>query len=214
MIRVLVVDDHAVVRAGLTAILSCAEDVECVGTASDGAGALREVERLAPDVVLLDVSMPGGDGVWVTRQLRRTGRPVRILVLTSFGDPRLVVDVIRAGADGYLLKESEAETILDALRAVTAGGAPIDPTVAGSLLAEVRERASSDVLTEREHQVLELVREGLPNKAIARRLRISERTVKAHVTHIFQRLGVSDRTQAALWAERHVPPVAATGGRS
>jgi DNA-binding NarL/FixJ family response regulator len=214
MIRVVVVDDHAVVRAGLVAILASARDVECVGTAGDGTSALQLVERLGPDVVLLDISMPGGGGVSVIRELRRTGRPVRILVLTSYSDPDLVVDVVQAGADGYLLKENQAEAILDAVRAVAAGGAPIDPTVAPSLLAEVRGRAPGDVLTEREREVLELVREGNQNKSIARRLQISERTVKAHVTHIFERIGVSDRTQAALWAERHLPAAEVPGGRS
>jgi DNA-binding NarL/FixJ family response regulator len=194
MIRVVVVDDHAVVRAGLVAILASARDVECVGTAGDGTSALQLVERLTPDVVLLDISMPGGGGVSVIREL--------------------VVDVVQAGADGYLLKENQAEAILDAVRAVTAGGAPIDPTVAPSLLAEVRGRAPGDVLTEREREVLELVREGNQNKSIARRLQISERTVKAHVTHIFERIGVADRTQAALWAERHLHAADVPGGRS
>jgi DNA-binding NarL/FixJ family response regulator len=215
VITVLVVDDHAVVQAGLAAILTSARDLQCVGTVGDAAGALELVERLAPDVVLLDVSMPGGDGVSVTRELRRRGLPVRILVLTSFSDPDLVVDIVQAGADGYLLKENEAETILDGVRAVAAGRAPVDPTVARSLLAEVRGRAApGNVLTEREREVLELVREGNPNRFIARRLQITERTVKAHVTHIFQRIGVTDRTQAALWAERHLHNAGVPGERS
>jgi DNA-binding NarL/FixJ family response regulator len=215
VISVLVVDDHAVVRAGLAAILRSARDLQCVGTVGDAVGALELVERLAPDVVLLDLSMPGDDGVSVTRELRRRGLPVRILVLTSFSDPDLVVSVIRAGADGYLLKENEAETILDGVRAVAAGRAPVDPTAARSLLAEVRGRAAAgDVLTEREREVLELVREGKPNKFIARRLQITERTVKAHVTHIFQRIGVTDRTQAALWAERQLHTAGVPGTRS
>jgi DNA-binding NarL/FixJ family response regulator len=215
VISVLVVDDHAVVRAGLDAILTVAPDLQCVGTVGDAAGALELVERLNPDVVLLDISMPGGDGVSVARELRRRGRPVRILVLTSFADPDLVVDVVQAGADGYLLKENAAETILDGVRAVAAGRAPVDPTVAPSLLAEVRGRAApGEVLTEREREVLELVHAGNPNKFIARRLQISERTVKAHVTHIFQRIGVADRTQAALWAERHLHAAGVPGERS
>jgi DNA-binding NarL/FixJ family response regulator len=215
MIRVLVVDDHAVVRAGLAAILGCAPDLDCVGTAGDAAGALEMVESLTPDVVLLDVSMPGGDGVSVTRELRRRGLPVRIVVLTSFSDPELVVDVVQAGADGYLLKDSEAEAILDGVRTASAGRAPVDPRVASSLLAEVRGRgAPDDILTLREKQVLELVRGGNANKHIARQLDITERTVKAHVTNIMQRIGVSDRTQAALWAERHLPGAGVPGGRS
>ena len=211
MISVLVVDDHAVVRAGLAAILASAPDLRCVGTAGDAAGALELVERLMPDVVLLDVSMPARDGVSVTRELRRLGRPVRILVLTSFSDPELVVDIVQAGVDGYLLKESKAETILDGVRAVAAGQAPVDPTVARSLLTEVRVQAPGALLTDREREVLELVRRGNANKVIARRLQISERTVKAHVTHILQRLGVADRTQAALWAERHLRPAGVPG---
>jgi DNA-binding NarL/FixJ family response regulator len=188
--------------------------MECVGEAADGASALELVERLAPDVVLLDLSMPGRDGVEVTRAIRRTGRAVRVLVLTSFGQPDLVLEAIHAGADGYLLKHNEAETLLDGLRVVAAGGSPFDPTVARWLVADVRERGQGDTLTEREREVLELVRQGHPNKLIARRLGISERTVKAHVTHILQRIGVSDRTQAALWAERHLHPVLAWRGDS
>jgi DNA-binding NarL/FixJ family response regulator len=205
MIRVLVVDDHAVVRAGLAAILATAQDLQCVGVADNGNSALRMTQRLAPDVMLLDIAMPGRDGVAVTRELRRAGHPVRVLVLTSFDDARLVVDAVQAGADGYLLKESRAETILDGVRAVAAGRAPVDPTVARSLLSEVRSRSPADILTEREREVLELVHRGHPNKSIARLLQISEPTVKAHVTHIFQRIGVTDRTQAALWLERHLP---------
>jgi DNA-binding NarL/FixJ family response regulator len=214
VIRVLVVDDHAVVRRGLRSLLAAADGMECVGEAADGASALELVERLAPDVVLLDLSMPGRDGVEVTRAIRRTGRAVRVLVLTSFGQPDLVLEAIHAGADGYLLKHNEAETLLDGLRVVAAGGSPFDPTVARWLVADVRERGQGDTLTEREREVLELVRQGHPNKLIARRLGISERTVKAHVTHILQRIGVSDRTQAALWAERHLHPVLAWRGDS
>jgi DNA-binding NarL/FixJ family response regulator len=214
VINVLVVDDHPVVRAGLAAILTSTDDLRCVGTAGEAAGAVELVERLAPDVVLLDVSMPRGDGVSVTRELRRRGLPVRILVLTSFSAPDLVVAIVQAGADGYLLKENEAETILDGVRAVAAGGAAVDPTVAQSLLTEVRGRAGSGpVLTEREREVLKFLREGNANKVIARRLQISERTVKAHVAHIFQRLGVADRTQAAVWAERHLHDEGESGRR-
>ena len=206
MIRVLVVDDHEVVRTGLAYLLGTAPDLMCVGTAGDGAAALEQVDRLTPDVVLLDLSMPVLDGVSALRTLRRTGRDVRVLVLTSFCDSDLVTEAVRAGADGYLLKESTGEDILDAVRAVVAGGAPLDPTAARSLLSGVRANPTAVALTDREREVLELVRQGHPNKSIARRLQISERTVKAHVTHVFQRIGVSDRTQAALWAERHLHP--------
>jgi DNA-binding NarL/FixJ family response regulator len=202
MIDVLVVDDHPLVRHGLEGILATTDDLRCVGTAADGAAALDLVERLSPDVVVLDLSMPGQDGISVTRALRSSGRPVHVLVLTPFADPDLVLGAVHAGVDGYLLKQSEAEVILDAVRSVAAGGTPVDPIVARCLISDVREHAPVSGLTAREQEVLELVRQGYPNKSIARRLRISERTVKAHVTHIFQRLGVTDRTQAALWAER------------
>lgn len=211
MIRVLVVDDHEVVREGLISLLATTSDLLCVGTASNGDEALAEVARSSPDVVLLDLSMPGLGGLAVTRALRSADRPVRVLVLTSYCEPDRVMEVVRAGADGYLLKDARSETILDGIRAVAAGGVPIDPTVARGLLTDLRSQAESELLTERERQVLELVRQGYPNKSIARRLDITERTVKAHVTHIFQRLGVSDRTQAALWAERHLTGVGVPG---
>jgi DNA-binding NarL/FixJ family response regulator len=205
VIRVLVVDDHAVVRAGLASLLGTTDDLECVGATGDGQTALELVDELDPDVVLLDLSMPGLDGVGVTHALRQTGRLVPILVLTSYSDSGLVVDAVRAGADGYLLKQSEAEVILDGVRMVADGRAPVDPAVAAQLMNDIRDRSPADELTDREREVLEMVRQGHPNKSIARRLQISERTVKAHVTRIFQRIGVSDRTQAALWAERHLP---------
>jgi DNA-binding NarL/FixJ family response regulator len=206
VIRVLVVDDHAVVRAGLASLLATTDDLQCVGATGDGLTALELVDELAPDVVLLDLSMPGLDGVGVTSALRRTGRSVPVQVLTSYSNSGLVVDAVRAGADGYLLKQSEAEVILDGVRTVADGQAPVDPAVAAQLMNDIRYRSPADELTEREHEVLEMVRQGHPNKSIARRLQISERTVKAHVTRIFQRIGVSDRTQAALWAERHLSP--------
>jgi DNA-binding NarL/FixJ family response regulator len=214
VIGVLVVDDHEVVCRGLTALLGSTGDLVCVGTAGSGEEALAAVARHAPDVVLLDLSMPHGDGISVVRALREADRPVRLLVLTSFHEPERVLEVMRAGADGYLLKDSRAEQILDGVRAVAAGGAPLDPAVARSLLVDLRQHAVSDGLTDREREVLELVRQGLPNKSIARRLQITERTVKAHVTHILQRLGLSDRTQAAVWAERHLHTEVDPGERS
>jgi DNA-binding NarL/FixJ family response regulator len=214
MIRVLVVDDHAVVRTGLRAILAAAPDLACVGTAADQADALRQVESQSPDVVLLDMSMPGANGVSVTRELRRSGQNVGILVLSGFCEPGLVLEVVEAGADGYLLKDSSGERILDGVREVAAGRAPVDPTVAHSLLTELRGRGQSDILTDRERQVLELLRSGHGNRSIARHLQITERTVKAHVSHILQRIGVPDRTQAALWAERHLQRGSTPGGQS
>jgi DNA-binding NarL/FixJ family response regulator len=204
VIRVLVVDDHEVVRTGLSCLLGATTDLTCVGTAADGDAAVRQVDRLAPDVVLLDLAMPGTDGVTALRTLRQSGKDVRVLVLTSFADPDLVLEAVQAGADGYLLKDSPGEAIIDGVRAVAAGRAPLDATSARSLLTGVRAHPTTPALTTREREVLELVRQGQPNKWIARRLQISERTVKAHVTRVFQRIGVSDRTQAALWAERHL----------
>jgi DNA-binding NarL/FixJ family response regulator len=133
-------------------------------------------------------------------------------VLTSFSDADLVVEAFRAGADGYLLKHQEAEAILDAVRVIAAGGAPVDPLVAPSVIADLRDRGQGELLSDREREVLELVRQGHPNRTIARRLSITEGTVKTHVTHILQRIGASDRTQAALWAERRLRPTHVPGG--
>jgi DNA-binding NarL/FixJ family response regulator len=204
VIRVLVVDDHAVVRQGLMSLLEEGRDMECVGEAGDAGGALALTAELDPDVVLLDLSMPGEDGVSVIRRLRAREDPARILVLSSYGEGPRVLEALDAGADGYLLKRASSEGILDAIRAVATGGGPIDPRVAPSVIAALRDRGQSELLTEREREVLELVRQGHSNKVIARRLRIAEATVKTHVTHILQRVGVADRTQAALWAERHL----------
>ncbi|MGY1707297.1 response regulator [Geodermatophilus sp. SYSU D00697] len=214
MIRVLVVDDHAVVRQGLMSLLEEGPDMECVGTAGDADGALDLTDRLRPDVVMLDLSMPGQDGISVIRSLRGRGDRARILVLTSFGEGSRVLEALDAGADGYLLKHASAEAILDGVRAVAAGGGPIDPQVAPSVIAALRDRGQTELLTDREREVLELLRQGHPNKVIARRLRIAEGTVKTHVTHILQRVGAADRTQAALWAERHLRPTRHEEGSS
>ena len=205
MIRVLVVDDHEVVRQGLSGLFGAAPDMECVGAAADGASAVDLAEVLDPDVVLLDLSMPPGmDGIAVMEVLRQRGVRARVLVLTSYGDADHVLAAVQAGADGYLLKHTSADRILEDVRSVAAGAAPLDPCVSPCLLSQVRRGGEPPLLTERERQVLELVHDGQPNKSIARRLHISERTVKGHVTRIFQRIGVADRTQAALWAERHL----------
>ena len=216
MIGVLLVDDHAIVRGGLAALLATTDDIRVVGEAADGVEAVQLAESLRPDVVLMDLSMPGSDGVQATRGVL-AGRPeTHILVLTSFGEQRWILDALEAGAEGYLLKHSEPEVILAGIREVMAGGSPLDPKAARLLITSRRpggDGASGDAgadrtrrtaspLTERESEVLAMVGEGLPNKTIARRLGITERTVKAHLTSIFQRLGVSDRTQAALWAQR------------
>lgn len=204
MIRVLIVDDHAVVRAGLAQLLATTEDLDLVGTASDGQMAVEAAEDLHPDVILMDISMPRLDGVEATRRIVAKLQGVHVLVLTSFSDQRRIVDAIHAGAEGYLLKNAEPDQILAGIRAVVEGGLPLDPMVARALLTAQRPPATVQ-LTDREREVLLLVRDGMPNKLIARRLGISERTVKAHLGSVFQRLGVTDRTQAAVWAAQHLP---------
>ncbi|SDS58743.1 DNA-binding response regulator, NarL/FixJ family, contains REC and HTH domains [Friedmanniella luteola] len=206
MIRVLIVDDHAIVRGGLAALLGTAADLDVVGQAADGEEAVRLVEELEPDVVLMDLSMPGMDGVQATRALLGRRPAVHVLVLTSMSEQRWILEALEAGAEGYLLKHSEPEAILAAVREVVAGGSPLDPKAARVLLTQRHQApvtgTSVSPLTDREEEVLAMVVDGLPNKLVARRLGISERTVKAHLTSIFQRLGVTDRTQAALWAQR------------
>jgi DNA-binding NarL/FixJ family response regulator len=206
MIRVLIVDDHAIVRGGLGALLATTTDLEVVGEAADGDAAVQLAAELGPDVILMDLSMPGSDGVQATRRVLEQNPEAHVLVLTSFSDHRRIMDALDAGAEGYLLKHSEPEVILSGIRAVVSGGSPLDPKAARTLLTQQRRSpepaAAASPLTAREEEVLTMVGDGLPNKSIARRLGISERTVKAHLTNIFQRLGVTDRTQAALWAQR------------
>jgi len=180
-IRVVIVDDHAVIRAGLEQLLAGTPDIEVVGEAEGGEQSVDVVRRLRPDVVLMDLQMPGVDGVAATRMIMAEGLDVDVLVLTSYSDRERILAALDAGAVGYLLKDADPDDVLQGIRA-----------------------GSSQVqLTARETEVLRLVREGLANKQIARRLHISERTVKAHLTSAFARIGVSDRTQAALWVERN-----------
>jgi DNA-binding NarL/FixJ family response regulator len=202
VIRVLIVDDHAIVRTGLSQLLGTADDIELVGAAGDGAEVVGMAAELRPDVVLMDLSMPGTDGVAATGQIVAADPRVHVLVLTSFSDQARILDALQAGAEGYLLKHSEPEVILAGVREIVAGGSPLDPKAARVLLTNRRSPGPDLKLTEREREVLDMVGDGLPNKTIARRLGISERTVKAHLTNIYQRLGVTDRTQAALWAQR------------
>ena len=205
-IRVLIVDDHAVVRSGLEQLLATTTDIELVGTAANGNEAIERVVELSPHVVLMDLSMPELDGVAATRWIATHHPASHVLVLTSFSDQTRILDALAAGADGYLLKHTDPDDIADAIRAVHAGGSPLDPKAARTLLESRRVQNQTPDLTDREREVLLLVREGLANKQIARSLGIAERTVKAHLTNIFQRLGVTDRTQAALWASTHLPP--------
>ncbi len=203
MITVLLVDDHAVVRGGLTQLLAGVEDITVVGEAADGAEAIEQARTLRPDVVLMDLQMPGVDGVSATRQIVAE-ELAQVLVLTSFSDGERIVGALDAGAVGYLLKDADPDEVLSGIRAVSRGESPIHPRAARELLT-ARSGGGATATTEltpRETEVLRLVRQGLANKQIARRLGISERTVKAHLTSVFARIGVSDRTQAALWAER------------
>jgi DNA-binding NarL/FixJ family response regulator len=206
MITVLIVDDHAIVRTGLAALVSTAEDIEVVGEAGDGVEAVARARELRPDVILMDLSMPNADGVRATQDVLAENPDTHVVILTSFTEQRWITDALEAGAEGYLLKQSEPEVILAGIREVVSGGSPLDPKAARVLLTSRRSGptrpAEQSPLTDRETEVLEMVRNGHPNKIIARRLGISERTVKAHLTNIFQRLGVLDRTQAALWAQR------------
>lgn len=200
MIDVVVVDDHAIVRHGLEQLIATTDDLRVVASVGGGEQAIEAVAQTAPDIVLMDLSMPGMDGVEATRRILVAHPGVSVVVLTSFGDQRRVLDALDAGAVGYLLKGSDPEDILEALRSTSAGGAPLDPQAAKVLLGSRRTPQSPGDLTDREAQVLALVADGLANKQIAARLGISERTVKAHLGSVFQRIGVTDRTQAALWA--------------
>ena len=204
-ISVVLVDDHAVVRTGLAQLLSGAPDIEVVGQAADGAEAIEVVRATRPDVVVMDLQMPGMDGVDATRVIVSEQLGSEVVVLTSYSDSSRIVAALDAGAVGYLLKDADPEDVLDGVRAVSRGESPIHPRVARQLLTTRTEvPVSAATLTSREAEVLELVRKGLANKQIARRLGISERTVKAHLTSVFQRIGVADRTQAAIWAERNL----------
>ena len=199
MIGVLIVDDHAVVRAGLEQLLQTAEDIELRGSAGDGAQALAMVLEREPDVVLMDLSMPGIDGVEATATIRAARPATRVVVLTSFSDRDRILSALDAGAIGYLLKDAEPDEVIRGIRAAARGESPIAPKAARTLLTARGQRPESR-LSERELEVLRCVAEGLPNKLIARRLGISEKTVKAHLTRVYQQIGVTDRTQAALWA--------------
>jgi DNA-binding NarL/FixJ family response regulator len=203
VIRVLIADDHGVVRDGLSRLLQAAEGIEVAGVAADGEAAVAQTAALAPDVVLMDLDMPGIDGIEATRRIAASGTGAAVLVLTSFSDQPRILGAIEAGAVGYLLKDASSEDVVAGIRASARGESPLDPRAARTVLTA---RAAPDPLapfSQRERDVLELLAAGLPNKLIARRLEISEKTVKSHLTRIFRALGVTDRTQAALWAERH-----------
>ena len=204
-IRVLIVDDHAVVREGLRTFLELQEGIEVAGEASDGHDAIRAAERLRPDVVLMDLVMPNLDGVGAMRELRQRVPAARVIVLTSFLDDERLLPAVRAGAAGYVLKNVQPQELARAIRTAAAGGALLDPAVAARLVEALEEDGRdtrADQLTPREREVLVLIGRGYANKRIALELGIAEKTVKTHVGNVLSKLGVSDRTQAALYAAR------------
>jgi DNA-binding NarL/FixJ family response regulator len=206
-IRVLIADDHAVVRQGLRTFLELQDDIEVVADACDGEEAVSATFDGRPDVVLMDLMMPGLDGIEATRRILRERPATRVIALTSFLDDETVLPAVRAGAAGYLLKDVEPEQLVRAIRTVHGGEALLHPAATATVMRELADHAEpaekADLgLTGREREVLALVARGLPNKLIARELGIAEKTVKTHVSSILAKLGVTDRTQAALLAVR------------
>jgi DNA-binding NarL/FixJ family response regulator len=203
VIRLLLAEDHPVVRAGLQQLLAQEEDIHVVGTAANGAEAVALAAKLEPDVVLMDLVMPEMDGTEATRRIVAAHEgAVSVVVLTSFSDRNAIMDALDAGASGYLLKDAEPEELVRGVRAAARGESPLAPRAATEVLAARQEAPPASQLTDREREVLVLLASGLPNKLIAQRLDISEKTVKAHLTRVFNEIGVTDRTQAALWAQR------------
>jgi DNA-binding NarL/FixJ family response regulator len=203
MIKVLIADDHPLVREALTQLLSGADDIDVVATAADGQEAVDMAHETSPDVVLMDLEMPQLNGIEATRALKATDSGARVVVLTTFSDRDRILGALDAGALGYLLKDAEPDDILRGVRAASRGDSPLAPRAAREMISDRAQGGGRSDLSARELEVLALVAEGLPNKLIARRLEISEKTVKSHLTRVFSEIGVTDRTQAALWAQRH-----------
>jgi DNA-binding NarL/FixJ family response regulator len=207
MIRILLADDHVLVRAGLSQLLDAQADIEVVGVACDGQEALEMARQLSPDVVLMDLQMPIVDGITAIGELTVELPEISVIALTTFQEPQQVTAALAAGARGYLVKDVEPEVLVAGIRAVVNGGAPLSPSVAAQLL---RSAASQPTMvgsvTQRERQILRLIVSGQSNKQIGRELGISEKTVKSHCGRLFQRINVSDRTQAAVWATKNLPP--------
>jgi DNA-binding NarL/FixJ family response regulator len=208
MIRVVIADDHGLVREGLRRLVDAPADIEVVGTATSGREAVEVIERTLPDVALMDLSMPDCDGIVATREALARAPGTHIVILTSFSDRERILEALDAGAIGYLLKDAEPDELLRGIRTAANGDSPLAPRAAAELIADRRpvgDRSAGPEhgLTPREREILALLAHGRPNKLIARRLDIAEQTVKNHLSHIFQTLGVTDRTQAALWAQRN-----------
>jgi NarL family two-component system response regulator LiaR len=206
-IRILIADDHAIVREGLRALISTKPDMELVGEAADGVEAVLKARSLRPDVILLDLVMPRKDGIEAIGEIKGENPEARILVLTSFAEDHKVFPAIQAGALGYLLKDSSPQELLKAIREVYQGESSLHPTIARKLIRELHRPPGSlppteEPLTEREMEVLSLVARGLSNQEIADRLVVSERTVRTHVSNILGKLHLANRTQAALYAVR------------
>ena len=212
-IRILIVDDHAVVRDGLEALLSAEPGMQVVGAAGDGEGAVRLAKQLAPDIILLDLVMPRMDGVQATRQIKRQDPQARILVLTSFGEDHQVYAAVKAGASGYLMKDTSSDELIQAIRDTCAGKPVMQPEIAKKLMRGIQSQdggdMQADALTERETEILQHLAQGKSNQDIADDLFLSERTVRTHITNILGKLGLSNRTQAVLYALRegiaHIP---------
>ena len=201
-IRILIVDDHSVVRQGLRMFLGLDPELEVIGEAQDGAEALKKVRELMPDVVLMDLLMPVMDGITAIGHIRRETQDVEVIALTSVLEDASVVGAVRAGAIGYLLKDTQADELCRAIKAAAAGQVQLSPKAAARLMREVRAPESPEALTERETDVLRLLAQGQSNKEIAHGLNIGEKTVKTHVSNVLGKLGVQSRTQAALYAVR------------
>jgi two-component system, NarL family, response regulator LiaR len=201
-IRVLLVDDHSVVRKGLRTFLAYDAELDVVGEAADGAEALSLAQELKPDVVLMDLLMPGMDGIAATAAIRRSLPETEVLALTSVLEDASIVGAVRAGAIGYLLKDTQADALCQAIKAAAAGQVQLTPQAAARLMQALSAPESPEALTERETEVLRLLAQGQSNKQIARALSVSEQTVKSHVSRILAKLGVQSRTQATLYAIR------------
>jgi DNA-binding NarL/FixJ family response regulator len=207
-IRVVLIDDHDLLRRGIRTMLESEGDIEVVGEGSDGVDALSTVEETLPDVVIIDVIMPNKDGIEATREIKNSFPNVGVVVLSGHDEQQFIFDAIKAGASGYLLKTAELEEVLGTVRSISRGGARIDPTVASQLLSEFQSYQSAEAadafqpLTPREREILRRMSEGLPNKTIANRLSISERTVTTHIANIYTKLHVNNRVSAIQEAMR------------